>query len=189
MLPQPHGVIHGEPRLLVTSAVPGLEALPALPVLAPLGYLTLLSATGLLLLRQQTLAIAMSLHQPAPALPQLLPILIIRAIHHAAIQKVSDLIHLLSIAEGAGQLWRGHGPDKVHASLIVFGEEGIIVRNLDGEALGVENKLTDRGGAVLFAALDTRGVLIREPESETVSCVIISQSEAVITHDTTNKRP
>lgn len=132
-------MINSQTWLLVTSAVPGLEALPALPVLAPLGYLTFLSATGLLLLGQQTLAIAMSLHQPSPALSQLLPVLIIRAIHHAAIQKVSDLIHLLPVTEGAGQLGRGHGPDKVHASLIVFGEEGVIVRNLDGEALGVEN--------------------------------------------------
>ena len=52
--------------------------------------------------------------------------------------------------------------------LSVLHEEGIVLGYLDGEALGMEDKLADRGGSVLFAALDTRGVLIREPESVTV---------------------
>ena len=42
MLPQPHGVVHSEPRLLVAPAVPGLEALPVLGVLDALLDLALL---------------------------------------------------------------------------------------------------------------------------------------------------
>ena len=42
VLPQPHGVVNSEPRLLVAPAVPGLEALPVLGVLDALLDLALL---------------------------------------------------------------------------------------------------------------------------------------------------
>ena len=72
VLPHPDSVVHGEPGLLVTAAVPGLEALPP-PVLD----LTLLAPADLLLLGQETLAIAVSLHPPAPALSELRPVLLV----------------------------------------------------------------------------------------------------------------
>ena len=53
MLPQPHGVVHGEARLLVTPAVPRLEALPVLGVLDALLDLALLLHVLGLVLRQQ----------------------------------------------------------------------------------------------------------------------------------------
>ena len=53
MFPQPDGVIHGEPGLLITPAVPGLEALPVLGILDALLYLALLLHVLGLVLGQQ----------------------------------------------------------------------------------------------------------------------------------------
>ena len=74
---------------------------------------------------------------------EVLDILIIRAVYVAAVQKVCDLIHLLSVGKAAAELGRWHGPHKVHTSLSVLHEEGVILWDLDGEALRVENKLGD----------------------------------------------
>ena len=58
VLPHPHRVVHSQPGLLVTAAVPRHEALPPLGLLQPPGDLALLPALRTLLLRQQTLAVA-----------------------------------------------------------------------------------------------------------------------------------
>ena len=57
--------------------------------------------------------------------------------------EVGDLIHLLPVTEAAGQLGPWHRPHKVHASLSVSREEGVIFWNLDGEALGMFDKSVD----------------------------------------------
>ena len=79
---------------------------------------------------------------------------------------MGDLVHLLPVSEGAAELGGGHGPHEVHTPLTVFREKRVISRDLYGETLGVKDELTDRGGPVLLAALDSRGVLVREPGTE-----------------------
>ena len=101
--------------------------------------------------------------QTSLVLTDVLDVLLVRAVHVAAVQEVGDLVHLLPIPEAAAELGRRHGPDKVHAPLSVLHEEGVILRDLDRETLGVEDELGDGTGAVRFAALDTRGVGVTEP--------------------------
>ena len=60
------------------------------------------------------------------------------------------LVHLLSVSEGAGQLGGGQRADEIHTALFMFAEERVVGRDLDGEALGVEDKLRDGTAPVLL---------------------------------------
>ena len=53
VLPEPHGVVHSQPRLLVAATVPSLEALPVLCLLDALLYLALILHIRRLVLRQE----------------------------------------------------------------------------------------------------------------------------------------
>ena len=75
--------------------------------------------------------------------PEASRILLVGAVNVAAVMEVGDLVHLLPVAEGAAELWRRHGPHKVHASLSVSREEGIVLRNLDGEAFWMFDQPVD----------------------------------------------
>ena len=118
-----------------------------------LTFLLLLLALGL---GQQLLGarVAVSPHQPPAQLAEAGRVLLVGAVHVAAVQEVRDLVHLLAVAEGAAELGGGHGPHEVHTPLAVLTEEGVVGGDLDGEALGVLHQPVDRPGPVLLAALD-----------------------------------
>ena len=77
------------------------------------------------------------IHPEAPG------VLLVRAVHVAAVMEVGDLVHLLPVPEAAAQLGPGHGPDKVHTSLSVSREEGVILRDLDWETLRMFDQSVD----------------------------------------------
>ena len=143
------------------------KALSVLYRLLVLLDLTLVLALLSLLGQQAPLSLGavrfVSLEQAPCELPEVLDVLLVRAVHIAAVQEVGDLVHLLSVTKAAAQLGRWHGPHKVHASLSVLHEEGVILRDFNGEALGVEDKLRDGTGAIRFAALNARGIGVAEP--------------------------
>ena len=143
------------------------KALSVLCCLLVLLDLTLVLALLSLLGQEAPLSLGpirfVSPEQTSLVLPDVLHVLLVRAVHVAAVQEVGDLVHLLPEPEAAAELRRRHGPHEVHAPLSVLHEEGVILRDLDGETLGVEDKLGDGTGAVRFAALDTRGVGVTEP--------------------------
>ena len=89
--------------------------------------------------------------------------------------EVSDLVHLLSVAKGAAELRGRHGPDKVHTSLPVFAEERIILWDLNGETLGVENQLADGSTTVRVTALDTSRIGVRQSEERSVGDVVVHE--------------
>ena len=76
------------------------------------------------------------------------------------------MIFLLNISTTFPELRGWHRSDKVHASLAELLEEGVVVRDLYGETLRVENQLTDGPGPVLQATLDSTAVVVREPAGE-----------------------
>ena len=143
------------------------KALSVLYRLLVLLDLTLVLALLSLLGQQTPLSLGavrfVSLEQAPCELPEVLDVLLVRAVHIAAVQEVGDLVHLLSVTKAAAQLGRWHGPHKVHASLSMLHEEGVILRDFNGEALGVEDKLGDGTGAIRFAALNARGIGVAEP--------------------------
>ena len=145
VFPQPDRVEGSQAGLLVTAAVSCSEAL-LVPFLLSGRYLTLLPLQVALLLGQEPLAAPrhrVGLHQSACQLPQLPGVLLVRAVEVAPVVKVSDLVHLFPVAEGAAELRSRHGPDEVHTSLAVSAEEGIVLRDLYGETLRVEDQLAD----------------------------------------------
>ena len=115
------------------------------------------------------------LHQPPSHLPQGWGVLLVRAIDHAAVQQVRDLVHLLRVAEGAAQLGSRHGPHEVHAPLAVLLVEGVVAGDGDGEALGVLDLLVHKARPVLGAALDAGGVGVCKPEERGVGEVVVHE--------------
>ena len=89
--------------------------------------------------------------------------------------EMTDLVHLLSIPECAAQLRGRHGPDKVHTSLAVFTEERVVLWDLDGETLRVENQLTDRSSTVRITALDTSRIWVGQSEERGVGDVVVHE--------------
>ena len=104
------------------------------------------------------------LEETSLVLSESLHILIIRPVHVAAVQEVSDLVHLFSIPECAGQLRSWHRPHEVHASLSVLAEEWIILWYLDGETLRMQDQLADGSSTIRVAALDTSSIGVGESD-------------------------
>ena len=81
----------------------------------------------------------------------------------------------LNVCTTFPELRGGHRPDKVHTSLTKLLEKGVVVRDLYGETLRVENQLADGSRAIVLTALDTRGVVITESEEWSVGDVVVHE--------------
>ena len=159
VLPHPDRVVGGEPRLLVGTRVSGLEAPAILGTLLETWNLAFFSLSLSLLLRQEAFLRGSSSsvcpQQSSAIFPKLPVLLLVAAVDVAGILQVGDLVHLLSVSKGALLVGTRHRPYKVHTPLVVPSEERVVDRDVDWEALGMENKTTDWSRTVFFTTLDS----------------------------------
>ena len=152
--------------LFIAATVSCCETLPISEYLIVSWYLTLFSLLVTISLRQQLLLSVpiVTLHQSTRVESQGTSILLVWSVHIAGVMVVTDLVHLLSEPECAGQLRSRQRPHEVHASLAVLAEEWIVCGNLYGETLWMLNQFVDRSRSVFRAALDPGRVIITQSE-------------------------
>ena len=89
---------------------------------------------------------------------QFVRLLVVAAVDVRVVQKVRQLVHLLAVAEAAVETRRRHAAHEAHAALAVRREERIVVGDVDGQTLGMDQQLAGQRFAVVGAAHDARAV-------------------------------